>query len=91
LAGKVVVHHLIEQLVSVRFPGLITEAAMHSLENRRGIPKELNSMLHLSIIRREMNTFYKRNPEMTVQKLFEQAAEIDRKYRKLFNPPTGEE
>lgn len=45
LHGLVVVHHLIEQLVLERFPGLITEAAMHSLENLRGIPKELNSTL----------------------------------------------
>lgn len=32
---------------------------MHSLDNLRGIPKEINSDLHLSKIRKEWNKFYK--------------------------------
>ena len=48
LQGKVIVHHAVEQQVLKRYPGVVTEAEIHSLENLRGIPKALNSDLHLS-------------------------------------------
>ncbi|PZU07873.1 MAG: hypothetical protein DI622_17290, partial [Chryseobacterium sp.] len=47
LEGTVVVHHAVEQQVLKRYPGLVTESEMHSLENLRGIPKEINSDVHL--------------------------------------------
>ena len=36
LKGKVVVHHAIEQQVLTKYPGVLTEAEIHSLENFRG-------------------------------------------------------
>jgi hypothetical protein len=89
LLGLIFVHHRIEQKVLKRYIGIISEEMMHSLENLRGIPKELNSVLHLSTIRREWDAFYRQNPTTTLQKLLEKADEIDQKYGHLFNPPIG--
>ncbi|WP_137933964.1 hypothetical protein [Mesorhizobium comanense] len=89
LVGLVFIHHRIEQQVLRKYIGVISEEMMHSLENLRGIPRELNSVLHLSTIRREWNAFYRQNPTATLQKLLEKAEEIDRKYGHLFNPPIG--
>ncbi|MER8446108.1 hypothetical protein NKH52_23225 [Mesorhizobium sp. M1066] len=89
LVGLVFVHHRIEQKVLERYVGIMSEEMMHSLENLRGIPRELNSTLHLSTIRREWDAFYRQNPTTTLQKLLEKAAEIDQKYGHLFNPPIG--
>jgi hypothetical protein len=47
LKGNVVVHHAVEQRILSEYPHLISELEMHSLENLRGIPKELNAELHL--------------------------------------------
>ena len=60
---------------------------MHSLDNLRGIPKEINSDLHLSIIRKEWNRFYKEFPNPTKEQLLNNRLEIDNKYGDLFNPP----
>ena len=48
LEGKVVVHHGVEQQVlkKPQTMDLFTQEEMHSLENLRGIPKEINSDLH---------------------------------------------
>ncbi|MBI3757350.1 MAG: hypothetical protein HY267_05175 [Deltaproteobacteria bacterium] len=59
LEGQVVVHHAVEQQVLTRYPGVVSEAEMHSLENLRGIPNAINSSLHLSQIRIEWNSFYR--------------------------------
>ncbi|MBU5316068.1 hypothetical protein KQI30_07270 [Clostridium bornimense] len=67
--------------------GLFTEFEMHSLENLRGIPKEINSDLHLSKIRKEWNRFYKEFPNPTKEQLLNKRLEIDKKYGDLFNPP----
>jgi hypothetical protein len=58
LRDKVVVHHAVEQQVLKRYPGLFTEAEIHSLNNLRGVPKSINAELHLSKIRRAWNDFY---------------------------------
>jgi len=87
LQGKVVVHHAVEQQVLTRYPGVVTEEEMHSLENLRGIPKETNADLHLSKIRREWNQFYRENPAPTKEQLLQKATEIDTKYGSQFNPP----
>jgi len=89
LQGKIIVHHAVEQQVLIRYPGIISEEEIHSLENLRGIPNELNSDLHLGRIRKEWNRFYKTNPKPTKEKLLEKATEIDLKYGKLFKPPKG--
>ncbi|MEX2115121.1 MAG: hypothetical protein WD845_18150 [Pirellulales bacterium] len=85
--GKVVVHHGVEQQVLDRYPGVITESELHSLENLRGIPKGANSETHLSEIRREWNRFYDQHPTATKEQLLDKATEIDEKYGHLFDPP----
>ncbi|MEM6499894.1 MAG: hypothetical protein AAF709_24695, partial [Pseudomonadota bacterium] len=87
LKGKVVVHHAVEQQALKRYPGLVSEAEIHSLENLRGIPKSVNSDLHLSKIRREWNQFYRQNANPTQQQLLNKASEIDARYGSQFNPP----
>jgi hypothetical protein len=87
LEGSVVVHHAVEQQVLTRYPGLVSDSQMHSVENLRGIPKELNSDLHLSQIRREWNQFYRQNPNPTQQDLLDKATQIDAKFGAQFKPP----
>ncbi|MEI7869846.1 MAG: hypothetical protein WCI11_18315, partial [Candidatus Methylumidiphilus sp.] len=89
LKGKVVVHHGVEQQVLKRpeTGKLLTENEIHSYENLRGIPKEVNSNLHLSTIRKEWNKFYRDNPFPTKQDLFNKRNEIDKMFGHLFNPP----
>jgi YD repeat-containing protein len=90
LEGQVVVHHAVEQQVLTRYPGVVTEEQIHSLENLRGIPNEVNSDLHLSQIRREWNQFYRQTPNATQEQLLQKATEIDTKYGSQFNPPLGQ-
>jgi hypothetical protein len=87
LRGQVVVHHAVEQRVLKKYPGVVTEAEMHSLENLRGIPRHLNSELHLSQIQGEWRRFYHAFPNPTRPQLLQKAAEIDAKYGSQFNPP----
>ena len=87
LQGQVVVHHAVEQQVLRRYPDLVSESQMHSLENLRGIPNELNNTVHLSAIRKEWNRFYKANPNPTQQDLLDKATEIDGAFGSQFNPP----
>ncbi|RZM77786.1 hypothetical protein [Leptolyngbya iicbica] len=87
LEGKVVVHHAIERNVLKNYPGLIDELEMHSLQNLRGIPKELNNSLHLSEIQKIWKRFYKSHPTPTREDLIQQAAQIDDLFGHLFNPP----
>ncbi len=93
LEGQVVVHHAVEQQVSREFPGVVTEAQIHSLENLRGIPKAINSELHLSQIRLEWNRFYEpfraSGTAPTSAQLLQKATEIDMKYGSRFAPPIG--
>ena len=72
-----------------RYPGVITEAELHSLQNLRGIPKSINSDVHLSKIRKEWNDFYRTHPTATKEQLLEKATEIDLKFGTQFTPPVG--
>ncbi|MBP1127130.1 MULTISPECIES: PAAR domain-containing protein [Pseudomonas] len=85
--GKVVVHHAVEQQVQKRYPGVVKNEELHSLENLRGIPKEQNSELHLSFIRKEWNKFYRETPSATKQQLLDKATEIDNMIGSQFAPP----
>jgi uncharacterized Zn-binding protein involved in type VI secretion len=85
--GKVVVHHAVEQQAMKRYPNLVNKEEMHSLENLRGIPKEKNSDLHLSYIRKEWNRFYRETPSPTKQQLLDKASQIDDIIGSQFNPP----
>jgi hypothetical protein len=82
-----VVHHAVEQQALKKYPGVVTDAEIHSSENLRGIPRHLNSELRLRQIRREWNRFYEENPTATRQQLLQKATEIDAKYGSQFNPP----
>jgi len=88
LKGKVVVHHAIEQQVLVIYPDLFSVYQLHSTENLRGIPKEINSDLHLRKIRLEWNDFYEENENPTVEQFLDFATYIDLKYGYLFLPKT---
>jgi pyruvate-formate lyase-activating enzyme len=83
----------VEQQVLTKFPGVVTEAEIHSLQNLRGIPKAINSELHLSQIRVEWNRFYEpfklSRTSPTKAQLLEKAAEIDAKFGSKFTPPVG--
>ncbi|WP_240355232.1 RHS repeat-associated core domain-containing protein, partial [Pectobacterium brasiliense] len=87
LQGKVVVHHAIEQQVLRRYPGLFSPSEMHSLSNLRGIPKEINSDIHLSKIRMEWNRFYKMNTSPSRADVLNKATEVDNMFGSLLNPP----
>lgn len=90
LEGKVVVHHAVEQQVQVRYPGLVDDLQLHSYENLRGVPNQLNGDVHLSKIRKEWNRFYRTNPNPTQQDLLDEATRIDRLYGDQFQPPVGD-
>jgi hypothetical protein len=83
----VIVHHAVEQQALTRYPGTVSAAEIHSLENLRGISKETNVELHLSQIRREWNQFYRQHPNATKEQLLRKATEIDKKYGNQFIPP----
>lgn len=85
-AGRDGDERLLRQVLR-RYPGVVSESEMHSLENLRGIPKELNSDIHLSKIRMEWNRFYRMNPSPTALQLLIKATEIDSLYGSQFNPP----
>lgn len=89
LKGKVWVHHAVEQqTITKQYPHLdITPNEMHSLDNLRGIPKEINREVHLRAIRKEWNNFYRDNPNPTKQDLLDKATEIDDKFGHQFTPP----
>jgi hypothetical protein len=89
LEGQVVVHHAVPQRTLSLYPDAVTESEIHSLENLRGIPNEVNSDVHLSQIAKEWNQFYKANPEATQTQLLQKATEIDLKYGGQFKPPVG--
>ena len=83
------VNHGVEQqvLTKPQTKGLFSYEEMHSLDNLRGIPKEINSDLHLSKIRKEWNKFYKEFPNPTKEQLLQKRLDIDKKYGHLFKPP----
>ena len=87
LRGKVWVHHAVEQQVLKKYPGLFTEAELHSLKNLRGVPKSVNAEVHLGKIRREWNEFYRSNRKPTRQDVLDFATQIDKKFGALFDPP----
>jgi hypothetical protein len=86
------VHHAVEQQVLQRYPGVITEAELHSLENLRGIPTgQAGIDLHQKELRTAWDDFYAtmmmqgRNPTKT--ELLQFAKTLDNKFGKLFVPP----
>jgi len=74
--------------VQTKYPGVISDSELHSADNLRGIPKAINSEIHLSKIRKILNKFYKDNPDgLTIEKLLQKATEIDDEFGNMFDPP----
>ena len=86
-----VVHHAVEQVVLSKYPGVVTPEEMHSIENLRGIPAEVNSEVHLSEIRKMWNRFYKEHRRQgappTKQDLLDFATHVDQTLGQHFIPP----
>lgn len=93
--SETIVHHAVEQRVLTMFPGVVTEAEMHSIENLRGVPKGVNTEVHLRQIRIEWNRFYRPFMESgtapTKAQLLQKATEIDSMFGSRFVPPAGGE
>jgi hypothetical protein len=92
LEGKVIVHHAIEQQTLKRYgEPIVTEQFLHGMPNLRGIPKDVNSEVHLSQIRKLWNAFYRKYERLgrkpTRFELVEHAAYIDKLVGGKFNPP----
>lgn len=86
-----VVHHAVEQVVLTKYPGVVAPEEIHSIENLRGIPAEVNSEIHLSEIRKMWNRFYKeqrrRGVPPTKQEMLDWASHIDQTLGHHFVPP----
>lgn len=85
-----VIHHPAEQQLLDRL-SFLSERKINSVENLRGIPKDLNDILHLSIIRSENDEFYARYPNPTEQQILDHSTMMDKKYGHHFVPPVGRE
>ena len=57
LEVQVIFHYALDHQTLKHYPGTVSEAEMHSLENLRGIPYDINPNVHLRLIRREWNRF----------------------------------
>jgi hypothetical protein len=77
LKNKVWVHHAVEQGVLKRYPGLFSKSELHSLENLRGIPNDVNAEVHLSKIRTLWNQFYRAHPTASRQQVLDYATYVD--------------
>jgi len=90
--SKIVVHHAIEkQTIEKRWPGMFDRYELNSLENLRGIPKEINNDLHLRQIRTLWNKlydYYDKRPNMspTRQTILDYVEHVDRELGYQFNP-----
>jgi hypothetical protein len=86
--NDIVVHHAIEQDLLVMWPRLFSANEINSIENLRGIPKELDDTLHKSVIRKEWNRFYLQHEASppTRQQVIEFAQRIDAKLGGKFVP-----
>ncbi|MCW1916977.1 zeta toxin family protein [Luteolibacter sp. GHJ8] len=88
LEGKVWVHHAVEQQMSEKYGGPIPEEEMNSLENLRGIPIDLNTDLHLRMIRMDLNDLYSQFKGWPPkEELLRFARIIDQRYGHLYIPP----
>ena len=91
--SEIIVHHAVEHGVLTKFPGVVTEEEIHSLENLRGIPKGVNTEVHLRQIRIEWNRFYRpfidTDTVPTKAQLLQKATEIDSIFGSRFVPSAG--
>ena len=89
LVGQV--HHAIPQKIFTNWPNLFDKQIMNSLENLRGIPKDIMFDLHQKTINKEWNRFYdlfkKSGKNPTKDDVLKYVDYIDNKYGHLFIPP----
>ncbi|MER9116631.1 hypothetical protein NKH93_08410 [Mesorhizobium sp. M0954] len=85
----VVIHHPAEQQLLKRLLNFLSKKKINSIENLRGIPKDLNDILHLVIIRGENDKFYEKYPYPTEQQILDHSTMMDKKYGHHFVPPVG--
>jgi hypothetical protein len=90
LDGKVRVHHAVPQHAFDRYPNVFTKEELHSLENLRGIPNEMNGEVHLSQIAKEWKAFYSSHQVASKKDLLDFATEIDGRFGHLFTPAIRE-
>jgi hypothetical protein len=69
-----------------KYPGGFTKSEMHSLENLRGVPNDVNGNVHLGEIRILWNKFYKAHPTATRQQLLDYATYVDHLLSDMFGP-----
>jgi hypothetical protein len=81
------VHHAIPQVVLRLYPGLFSRARLDMLANLPGIPNAINPRMHLSLINRLWNRFYRNYPNATVTDIEHFANLIDRWLGSRFLPP----
>lgn len=81
------VHHAVEQQSLKLYPNAVTPSEIHSLENLRGIPPEINADVHLSKIRMLWDDFYIDHPNATRQELLDFATKVDDLHGAQFDPP----
>jgi hypothetical protein len=86
------VHHAVPQQVQTLWPGLVSDAELHSLENLRGIPRGPDGFaLHQGEINTKWNDFLSSYVESgrtpTRDELLSYALAIDNKYGMDFIPP----
>lgn len=88
---RVWVHHAVEQRVLKEYPGVVTPSEIHSLDNLRGIPSEVNREVHLQQIRILWNQFYAQIDTLgrvpTRQELLDWVTIIDDNLGHNFLPP----
>ncbi len=83
------IHHAIPQYVLKKWPGLFTVSEIHSLQNLRGIPREIVNLIHYRKLHgTEWNAFYKafKDTPPTRQQVLDFATKMDWKYGEFFTP-----
>jgi hypothetical protein len=84
-----IIHHSAEQQLLKRLLGFLSRQKINSVENLRGIPKDIDKILHLMIIRSENDKFYDMYPRPTEQQILDHSTMMDKKYGHHFVPPVG--
>ena len=84
------VHHAVPQAVfDTKYPGLISEAQLHSLENLRGIP---NGALYRGLpahaaITQRWSKFYKQHPTASLSEILDHVKDLDDELGEFLIPP----
>jgi hypothetical protein len=85
--NAIVVHHAVEQQILEKYPGLFSPKELNELGNLRGIPKELDDLLHKTQLRKQWDTFYKSHAIPTREEVVDYAKSLDSELGHNFEPP----